>query len=102
MPSVIRISSALVGGAFVVSAIACKPKVTARECDTLLERYARLVVVQAHPDASAEQISAEEQRERTEARGDDAFKNCRSEVSRSEFDCAMKAESADALEKCLE
>jgi len=31
------------------------------------------------------------QREKSEARGDDAFKNCSSEVSQAEFECAMRA-----------
>jgi len=102
MPSMMRAYAMTVGGAVLASAIGCRPKVTSLECDTLLDRYARLVVTETYPDASAARISVEEQRERAEARGDDAFKNCRSEVSRSEFDCAMRAESADALEKCLE
>jgi hypothetical protein len=80
----------------------CRPKVTATQCDQLLDRYAQLVVTEKFPDASSERINAERERERGEARGDDAFKNCRSEVSASEFACAMRASSADALEKCLE
>jgi hypothetical protein len=80
----------------------CRPKVTATQCDQLLDRYAQLVVTEKFPDASSERIDAERERERGEARGDDAFKNCRSEVSASEFECAMRASSADALEKCLE
>jgi hypothetical protein len=81
---------------------ACRPKVTASQCDELLDRYAQLVVTERFPDASPEQIKSERERERGEARGDDAFKNCSSEVSHAEFDCAMRARSADALEKCLE
>jgi hypothetical protein len=88
--------------AAVIGMAACKPKVTPSECDRLVERYARLVVTEKYPDASSDRIAAEAQRELGEARGDDAFKNCRSEVSRAEFDCAMLAPSADALEKCLE
>jgi hypothetical protein len=95
--------------AFALSALAlaaglggCKAKVSASQCDELLDRYAQLVVTERYPDASTGQIEAERVRERTEARGDDAFKNCSSEVSRSEFECAMKATSADAFLKCLD
>jgi len=102
MSSVTRAPSILVGGAIVLSSFGCKPKVTSVECETLLDRYARLVVTETYPDASPDRVSVEEQRERGEARGDDAFKNCSSEVSRTEFDCAMRAETADTLEKCLE
>jgi hypothetical protein len=102
MPSVIRRPSVLFAAIIASSSFGCRPKVTPVECDTLLDRYARLVVTETYPDASAERVSLEEQRERAEARGDDAFKNCSSEVSRAEFDCAMRAETADTLEKCLE
>jgi len=80
----------------------CRPKANPAQCDLLIDRYSRLVVAEKYPDATDAVFSAERERERAEARGDDAFKNCASEVSRAEFDCAMRAQSADALEKCLE
>ena len=86
----------------VACAAGCKPKASANECDQLLERYAQLVVTERFADAGVEQIRTEREREKSEARGDDAFKNCSSEVSHAEFECAMRAPSADALEKCLE
>ena len=82
--------------------VACKPKASASQCDQLLDRYAQLVVTERFTDASAEQIVSERDREKREARGDDAFKNCSSEVSQSELECAMHAPTADAMEKCLE
>jgi hypothetical protein len=89
-------------GAVVATLPACKPKITPAQCDTLVDRYAQLVVTEKLPDAGPETIKVEQERERGEARGDDAFKNCTSEVSRAEFDCAMRAPTADAIEKCLE
>ena len=80
----------------------CKPKASGVQCDQLLDRYAELVVTERFADASADQVKAEREREKSEARGDDAFKNCSSEVSQTELDCAMRAPNADALEKCLE
>jgi hypothetical protein len=93
---------ALVGIASGMASLGCKPKATSSECDALLDRYAQLVVLEKFPDASATQIEGERARERTEARGDDAFKNCSSEVSRAELECAMKATTPDAMLKCLE
>jgi hypothetical protein len=84
------------------TATGCKAKASASECDQLLERYAQLVVTERYPDASAAQIKTFHDQEKREALGDDAFKNCSSEVSRTEFDCAMRAPSADTFEKCLE
>ena len=85
-----------------VAGAGCRPKASSAECDQLLDRYAQLVVTEQFPDASAEQVMAERDRERKEARADDAFKNCSSEVGRAELDCAMRAQSANAFEKCLE
>lgn len=81
---------------------ACKTKASASQCDQLIDRYATLVVTEKFADASAAQIQTEQAREKGAARGDDAFKNCSSEVSQAEFECAMRAANPDAFEKCLE
>jgi hypothetical protein len=80
----------------------CRAKATPSQCDQLLERYAMLVVTEKYKDASEADIQREQQKEKGEARSDDAFKNCSSEVSQPEFQCAMNAPTADAFEKCLE
>jgi len=104
VPQVIRgLRLALAVAAFAgAGAAGCKAKASASQCDELLDRYASLVVREKMPDASAATIAEEQKREKTEARSDDAFKNCSSEVSLAEFDCAMRAGTADAFEKCLE
>ena len=81
-----------------VLAAGCRPKATAGECDELLDRYAQLVVTEQFPDASAQQVKTERDRERSEARADDAFKNCSSEVGRAELQCSMHAPNANAFE----
>lgn len=88
--------------ACLVGLAGCRAKATPSQCDQLLERYAMLVVTEKYKDASAEDIQREQQKEKSEARSDDAFKNCSSEVSQPELQCAMKAATADAFEKCLE
>ncbi|MBX3228535.1 MAG: hypothetical protein KIT84_07775 [Labilithrix sp.] len=85
-----------------LGAFVWKRKATEAQCEDLLDHYAELVVREHMPDAGAAEIAAERQRERVEARRDDAFKNCRSEVQSSEHECAMKATSSEALIKCLE
>lgn len=103
MPSLTRLAAHCVTACVVLTfAVGCKAKASATQCDQLLDRYAQLVVTERTADASAAQIRAERDREKSEARGDDAFKNCSSEVSQAEFECAMRAPTADALEKCLE
>jgi prophage tail gpP-like protein len=108
MPSLMRraawrlAATVFAAAAAAACAVGCTPKASATQCDELLDRYAQLVVTEQLHDASAEQMRAERERERSEARADDAFKNCSSEVSRAEFDCAMRAANANAFEKCLE
>lgn len=80
----------------------CSKKVTQQQCDSMIEHYAELVVRDTKKDASADEIKAEQTRETNEAKSDDTFRNCTSEIEPADYDCAMKATSADALEKCLE
>jgi hypothetical protein len=102
--SALRAGSAavLVAGCVAAANVGCKAKASVSQCDQLLDRYAQLVVTERYPDASTDQVKAERDREKIEARGDDAFKNCSSQVSQAEFDCAMKAPTPDTFEKCLE
>jgi hypothetical protein len=102
LKSVLFMSTGAAVVAALTSGAGCKPKASASECDQLLDRYAELVVTEHFADAGADQLKTEREREKSEARGDDAFKNCSSEVSRVELDCAMRAPNADALEKCLD
>ena len=81
---------------------ACKKKVTQAQCEDLLDRYASLVVKEKLKDATPEVLKAEQARERDEARRDDDFKNCTTELSTEDYACAMGAGTPDALEKCLE
>jgi hypothetical protein len=100
-----RVAAGLCACALAVGADAvagCKPKASPAECSALVDHYAALVVTEHFPDAGADRIAAEQEREKGEARSDDSFKNCSSEVSRTELDCAMRATTANAVEKCLE
>jgi len=94
--------SATLLAVLVVGTAACSKKVTQSQCDAIVDRYAELVVKESKKDASAEEIKAEQARERDEAKADDAFRNCTSEIEPADYDCAMKATTADAIEKCLE
>ena len=60
--------------------MSCKKKVSQKQCDELLDRFSELVVKERFPDAGPTTLAAERTRERAEAKSDDAFKNCTSEV----------------------
>ena len=85
-----------------VALAGCKAKVTRAQCDELLDRYASLVVSAKMKDAPPAAVAAEQSREREEAKSDDDFKNCTTELSVEDYQCAMRAQSPDAMEKCLE
>jgi hypothetical protein len=80
----------------------CKKKVNDAQCGELLDRYAALLVKEKLKDATPDQIKAAQAHERDEALRDDDFKNCATELSMDDYGCAMKAETSQALEKCLE
>jgi hypothetical protein len=80
----------------------CRKKVTQAQCDQLLDHFAELVVKERYADAGPDAIAAERARERQEATHADEFKNCTSEVQLDEHACAMRAQSTDAMLKCLD
>jgi hypothetical protein len=84
------------------SMASCRKKVSQKQCDELLDHFSELVVKERMPDAGAETLATERVRERGEAKSDDAFKNCTSEVQLDEHACAMKAATSEGLIKCLE
>jgi hypothetical protein len=95
-------SLASLGIALTLGNAGCKKRVNQAQCEELLDRYATLVVQAKFKDATPEKLKAEQARERDEARSDDDFKNCTAELSADDYACAMKAATADAMEKCLE
>jgi hypothetical protein len=88
--------------ALAVGVPGCREKVTAAQCEALIERYAELVVRDKMPGASDEIIKTEKKLVRDEAKSDEAFHNCTTEVGPKEYACAMGAATPDAVEKCLE
>lgn len=80
----------------------CRQKISPSQCNQMLDHFADLVVKERFADAGAETLEAERARERRDAKTADEFKNCPTQVQANEHDCAMKAETSDALIKCLE
>jgi hypothetical protein len=84
----------------------CKKKVTQEQCDQLMDHFADLVVKERVADggveAGADGLAAQRAHELREAKHANEFRNCPSEVQVDEHACAMKAQTSDALIKCLE
>jgi hypothetical protein len=98
------LAALVVSAAAVVAVVTpgCKKKVSQPQCDELVDRFATLVVKERIKDAPPETIKAEQERERSEAKSDDSFRNCTSEVSTEDFACAMGTATSEAFLKCLE
>jgi hypothetical protein len=79
----------------------CGPRPTRAECDQLLDRYVELLLLDDRPGASAGEVLRLQEDARNKARRDPAFEECGERVSRSAYDCAMSAKTADKLEQCL-
>jgi hypothetical protein len=80
---------------------ACSEPLSAAECETLLDRYVSLLVASDRPNTSDAELVRLKALARDKAQRDPAFLRCSREVSRSQFQCAMKAENVDRLEQCL-
>jgi hypothetical protein len=88
--------------AALVPVAGCKKKVSQSQCDELVDKFATLVVKERIKDAPPEMIKAEQERERSEAKNDDSFRNCTSEVSTEDFACAMATGTSEAFLKCID
>ncbi len=97
-----RIAALVALGVVAAASAGCKKKISQQQCEQIIDHFAALVVKERFPDAGPEVVAAERARERQEAKHADEFKNCHSEVQEKEYECAMRAESTDAVLKCLE
>jgi hypothetical protein len=82
---------------------ACGRPVAEEECRTLIERYAELLVKEEEPGANPERVARIQTEARSVAEKNPKFElsSCSSKVSRSSYECAMHADSVDAIERCL-
>lgn len=80
---------------------ACQPSLKEDECIALLDRYTEKVIEQARPSTSPAERSRLLLAARKKAELDPEFAECAERVSRRQFECAMAANSADQIERCL-
>lgn len=88
--------------ASLVSALAgCGKPVASEECTALLDRYVEKLVGSDRPDVGAAELLRLQVEARETASRDPAFRDCTKAVSRRQMDCAMRAETVDRMEICL-
>jgi hypothetical protein len=93
--------AALVLPFWVALLVSCRPALTEGECIKLLDHYTDKQVDQARPSTRPAERSVLIDQARLRAAADPEFATCTSQVSRSAYECAMAAGSADAIERCL-
>jgi hypothetical protein len=94
-----RTALLLILGAGVFAMLGCRKVATQPQCDAIVDRYVDLVV-RASPDAGAVEETKKKVREMAEA--DEDFRSCTTHVEVAQYECAMKAMTPEAIEKCLE
>lgn len=81
--------------------VGCQKHLSSAECDRLLDHYVELLVQSDRPGTSPVELLKLQKETRAKAAQDRAFQSCSSEVSRSQYECAMLATTADKIEQCL-
>ena len=71
------------------------------ECTALLDRYTEKLVGSDRPEVTPGELEKLKANARARAAEDPAFAECGRRVSRSAYECAMKAETVDRMEICL-
>jgi hypothetical protein len=84
-----------------VASSGCREPLNTDECNQLLDHYVELLVRAREAKTPIEDIFKMQSEARRKAALDPEFARCSTQVSRSQFDCAMKALTADAVEQCL-
>ena len=99
-PLVLR-QKAWLACAALAAAAGCQQPLTEAECGTLLDRYVQLLLNTDRGDTTAAERFQLRQETRHKAAADPEFRRCPREVTRTQFDCAMKALNVNDMELCL-
>jgi hypothetical protein len=77
------------------------PRPTPADCEALLDRYVEHVAYAIDPKPASSTLIERRALAHAAASSRAAFSRCQSDLTRSEVECAMKADSADSFERCL-
>jgi hypothetical protein len=81
--------------------VGCARQLSEEECGSLLDQYVSLLAASDRAGTPEAELLRLKALARKKAAQDPAFSRCSSEVSRTQFECAMQAENVDRLEQCL-
>jgi hypothetical protein len=86
---------------FALGCFGCGRSPTPAECTALLDRYTEKLVGSDRPDVKPGELEKLKADARLRAGEDPEFAACSRKVSRSQYECAMRAETVDSMEICL-
>lgn len=75
---------------------------TQAQCVALLDRYVEHLTHAADPKPAPSTIATQQALAQGRAAEDPTFARCTSELTLAQTECAMRADSADAFERCLQ
>ncbi len=79
----------------------CAKPLDENECAQLLDHYTEKVIDQARPSAKPSERAKWVAEARQKAARDPEFAACTSRVRRDQYECALNANNADEVERCL-
>ncbi len=79
----------------------CGRSLEPSECNALLDHYTELLAHAKNPTLPDPEVERLQSQARSQAAADPEFSRCSAKVSRSQWECAMKAPSVDEVERCL-
>ena len=82
-------------------ATACGKPPSPAECTALLDRYTEKLVGSDRPEVTPGELEKLKATARARAAEDPAFAECSQKVTRHQYECAMRAETVDRMEICL-
>jgi len=97
----LRLTRTLALSSCLCFAFGCSRRLSAGECNELLDHYTELLAHSKNSDLPDPEIERLQSEARKKAAEDPEFLRCSSKVSRSQWDCAMHAPSVDEVERCL-
>lgn len=87
---------------FALALAGCGRAPSPTECTALLDRYTEKLVGSDRPDVKPGELEKLKADARARAAEDPEFAACSRKLSRSQYNCAMKAETVDRMEICLD
>lgn len=80
---------------------ACADPLSPEECGALLDRYVVLLTESDRVGTTESEVLKMKARARDLAARDPAFRRCSQQVSRSQLECALGADTVDRFEQCM-